>query len=525
MNEILTFLKSIKPASWLKGILYSLLIVLIYRSSLQWLILRDWPREDYSYACLIPLVVLYLLWEKRSELISTPSTPSWMGLFPLGVGLVLFWLGELGGEFFAQYISLWLVIVGVCWMHLGWRKLKTVGFAFIMMLAMFPFPYFINAKISLTLKLLSSQLGVWMLHLYGMSAYREGNVIDLGFTQLQVVDACSGLRYLFPLMILSLIVAYWFKGRFWKKAVLFLSSIPIAIVVNSFRIALTGVLYSFWGPAVAEGFFHGFSGWLIFLFTTAILLAEMWVLKKIGKRMEKDEESVRSERGRVADNAAEASVSWSRSLLQPQFIAVGMVLGLTLGLSQGVEFREKVPIKQSLDQFPLQVGQWSGVRETMEQQFIDELDFSDYVMVTYRDRQNQTVHFYTAYYENQQKGESIHSPESCLPGSGWKFSRAEEVALAAGNGASLRVNRVVMEKEGERQLAYYWFAQRGRVLTKLYQLKLYNFWDALTRQRTDGALIRVITPIAGSEKPEDAEARIRSFLNEAIPLLPEFIPN
>jgi len=326
-------------------------------------------------------------------------------------------------------------------------------------------------------------------------------------------------------MILSLIVAYWFKGRFWKKAVLFLSSIPIAIVVNSFRIALTGVLYSFWGPAVAEGFFHGFSGWLIFLFTTAILLAEMWVLKKIGKRMEKDEESIRSEVGQAADNAAGASVGWSRSFLQPQFIAVGVVLGLTLGLSQGVEFREKIPIKQSLDQFPLQVGEWSGTRETMEQQFIDELDFSDYVMVTYRDRQNQTVHFYTAYYENQQKGESIHSPESCLPGSGWKFSRAEEIALAAGNGASLRVNRVVMEKEGERQLAYYWFAQRGRVLTKLYQLKLYNFWDALTRQRTDGALIRVITPIAGSEKPEDADTRLRGFLNEAIPLLPEFIPN
>ena len=180
MKEIINLLKNIEPSSWLKGLLYGLLIALIYRTTLQWLILRDWPREDYSYACLIPLVVLYLLWEKRSELISTPSTPSWMGLFPLGVGLVLFWLGELGGEFFAQYISLWLVIVGVCWMHLGWRKLKTVGFAFIMMLAMFPFPYFINAKISLTLKLLSSQLGVWMLHLYGMSAYREGNVIDLG---------------------------------------------------------------------------------------------------------------------------------------------------------------------------------------------------------------------------------------------------------------------------------------------------------------------------------------------------------
>ena len=258
MEEFRIYLQRIKPASWMKGILYGLLLLVIYRSSLQWLILNDWPREDYSYACLIPFVVLYLLWEKRRELAELPSTPSWGGMFPLGLGLVFFWLGELGGELFAQYFSLWLVVLGVCWIHLGWRKIKAIGFAFIMMLAMFPLPHFINTKISLGLKLISSQIGVWMLHLYGMSAYREGNVIDLGFTQLQVVDACSGLRYLFPLMVLSLILAYWFKARFWKKAVLFLSSIPVAIFVNSFRIALTGVLYSFWGPAVAEASFTVF---------------------------------------------------------------------------------------------------------------------------------------------------------------------------------------------------------------------------------------------------------------------------
>ncbi len=523
MTEIFTYLKNIKPAGWLKGVLYGLLILIIYQSSLQWLILHDWPREDYSYAYLIPFVVLYLLWEKRAELASLPSKSSWMGLLPLGMGLVLFWLGELGGELFSQYISLWLVVVGLCWLHLGWRKLKATGFAFAMMLAMFPFPHFVSDRISLYLKLISSQLGVWMLHLYGMSAYREGNVIDLGFTQLQVVDACSGLRYLFPLMILSLILAYWLKARFWKKAVLFLSSIPIAIFVNSFRIALTGVLYSFWGPAVAEGFFHGFSGWLIFLFTTAILLAEMWVLKKIGK--EKEVGSVIGGYNEPAVGTTETSGGWSRSLLQPQFMTVVVILGLTLGLSQGVEFRGKIPIKQSLNQFPLQIGEWSGTREIMEQKFIETLDLSDYVIVNYRDRQNHAINFYTAYYESQQKGESIHSPETCLPGSGWKFSKAEEVAINAKDGRSMRVNRVIMEKDGEKQLSYYWFPMRGRVLTKLYQLKLYNFWDALTRQRTDGALVRVITPIADSEKPEDADARIRGFLNEAIPLLPAFIPD
>ena len=125
-----------------------------------------------------------------------------------------------------------------------------------------------------------------MVHLYGMSGYREGNVIDLGFTQLQVVEACSGLRYLIPIMVLSLLLAYFFRAHLWKRIVLFVSSIPLAIVVNSLRIALTGILSSIWGAKVAEGFFHGFSGWLIFLFALAFLLLEMWVLKWLPPRTE-----------------------------------------------------------------------------------------------------------------------------------------------------------------------------------------------------------------------------------------------
>jgi exosortase D (VPLPA-CTERM-specific) len=275
-------------SNWLRIAVYGGLITAVYWTTLQQMILHDWAKEDYSHCYLIPFVVLYLVWEKRRELASVPSIPSWSGLIPFGLGIGLFWLGELGGEFFTLYLSLWFVIVGLSWLHLGRAKIKTLWFPLVMMLTMFPFPNFINVRLSFYLKLISSQLGVWMLHLYGMSAYREGNIIDLGFTQLQVVDACSGLRYLFPLMVLALILAHWFKESFWKRAVLFLSSIPIAILVNSFRIALTGVLYSFWGAVVAEDFFHGFSGWLIFIFTLGVLVAEMWVLKRIGPRKKRE---------------------------------------------------------------------------------------------------------------------------------------------------------------------------------------------------------------------------------------------
>jgi len=278
-------LSGIAPVSWIKGAVYGLLLMGIYWSTLTHLIFNGWARDDYSYACLIPFVVLYLIWDKRERLAALPSKASWIGFILVGAALCLFWVGELGGEYFSLYMSLWLMITGLCWLHLGWDKLKEIAFALVMMLTMFPFPNFLYTKISWRLKLISSQLGVAMMQTLGMSAYREGNVIDLGFTQLQVVDACSGLRYLIPLIVLGLLLAYFYKTSFWKRAVVVISTVPLSIFTNSLRIALTGLLYEQWGAEVAEGVFHGFSGWFIFMVSLGALLLEMWVLN--GFRVQK----------------------------------------------------------------------------------------------------------------------------------------------------------------------------------------------------------------------------------------------
>jgi len=516
----------IKPAGLAKIALYGFLLIGVYYSSLA-VMISQWGREDYSYCYLIPFVALYLIWEKRNLLASLPSVSSWKGLIPFVFGIVFFWLGELGGEYFTLYISFWLVIVGLSWMHLGWEKLKTIAFPLFFSLTMFPFPNFLHNKISVNLKLISSQLGVAMMQLCGMSAYREGNVIDLGFTQLQVVDACSGLRYLFPLIVLGILLAYFYKAAFWKKAVLVISTVPISIVVNGLRIALVGILYPVFGPKVAEGFFHDFSGWFIFMVSMGILLLEMWILKKV-------QGSKRQEAGRLGSWEAEkqASIQNSKFKIQnlfspPQFIVAVVLLGATLALSQGVEFREKVPINKSFEYFPVNVGEWTGKRLSMEQKFIDTLDLSDYVTIDYKNKQGKSVNFYVAYYESQRKGESIHSPATCLPGSGWIFNQAGAVTIPvpADDGGFMKVNRAFMQKSGYKQLSYYWFPQRGRILTNAYQLKIFAFWDALTRQRTDGAMVRVITPVYGLEELEEAEKRLQGFTLEIVPVLGEFLPD
>ena len=161
----------------------------------------------------------------------------------------------------------------------------------------------------------------------------------------------------------------------------------------------------------------------------------------------------------------------------------------------------------------------------LDQQFIDTLKFSDYIRVNYYDRKGKAVNFYVAYYEDQRKGESIHSPESCLPGSGWDFRKAGTILVSAVAGQpAMKVNQAFMEKEGHKEVVYYYFPMRGKVLTELYQIKLHNFWDALTRRRTDGALVMAITPIYPAETQKDADQRLQRFATDIKPVLSEFLP-
>jgi EpsI family protein len=557
----------IQPLSWLKAAIYTCTMVLVYYSTLQWLIFNDWMREDYNYCIFIPFIVLFLIWEKRKELIAAPSSISYSGFAPVAMGILFFGIGELSSELFTQYLSLWFVLVGLIWVHMGWKKIKMLVFPLVVALAMFPFPVLINNKLNFQLRLISSKLGVEVLHLFGMLALREGNVIDLGFTKLQVVDACSGLNYTTSLMLLALLLAHWFDDRMWKRIVLFLSSIPLAILFNSFRIATIAVIFRFFGDEVAEGFLHGFSGWIIFICAIPLLLLEMAVLRRLPPRGKKDfdlsqshkehrdilvdkEEAKdshlsqsqgvtedRRQEPEVGDQKSEVIVhdlqftkihspfTIRHSLISPVFLISMTILLLTFVLSHSIEFREKVPARKSFSTFPLHVASWSGQSSEMEAAVIDTLDLNDYTLINYKDPAGRVVNFYVAYYESQSKGKSIHSPETCLPGSGWEFKEAQTINLPLNDkGSSMLINRTFMEKNWDKQLVYFWFPCRGRTLTNAYQMKLYNFWDALTKHRTDGALVRVITPVYDGEEAKDADERLAGFVSQISPVLSGYLP-
>ncbi len=514
----------------IKLAIYILLLAGIYFSTFSWLVNKDWTRGDYSYGVLIPFIVLYLLWEKKDRFFSESSEPTWYGFILFLPGIMLFWVGKLAGEFFILYFSCWLIIAGLCWINFGMEKIKVIAFPLFFSLTMFPLPNFINVKITLKLKLISSKFGVILMRMWGMSAFREGNVIDLGFTKLQVVDACSGLRYLFSMIVLSILIAYFYRGRLWKKLTVIISSVPLTIFSNSLRIALTGILAEKFGQKMITGFFHEFEGLLIFMITLGTMLLEIWIMDRLFPEVqlkikhmylnddpfsiEKPENENAGKTGRLNRPASGLSV----------FFASIILLCTTFALAHGVSFRKDIPMKQSFCNFPMKIGKWKGVKLSMEQRFIDVLDFTDYVMADYQDNSGKVVNFYAAYYKSQQKGASIHSPATCLRGGGWRFTRAGRAELSLSSGKTMPVNRAVIEKGSIRQICYYWFPSRGRILTNAYEMKFFNFWDALTRHRTDGALIRVITLVYPDEDVKTAENRMHRFIKELIPVLKQFLP-
>jgi len=522
---------SLKPDSLLKGGIYSLLLVGLYYSSHGFMV-RWWEREDYNYCYLIPFIVLYLIWERRKDLTQLTSETSWNGIVPVVIGLGLFWLGELGGEFYVMYLSSWFVLLGLCWLHLGWHKLKVLLFPLGFILTMFPPPDIVYFNLSLKLKLISSKLGVYVLQTLGITAYREGNVIDLGFTQLQVVDACNGIRYLFPLIVLSILVSYFYRSAWWKKGVVVISAIPISILVNGLRIASVGLLYPIWGKQVAEGFFHDFSGWAIFMLSLGFLLVEMHVLNIIFPENKKGEkvaavhspEDLAKTHQQGEDEVRDRS--YRKTFLSPIFMTVLLMMGATVGIAHTVNFREAIPISKSLRHFPMSVSHWNGKPDVLEQKFIDWLDFSDYLVADYKNASGKNVNLYVAYYASQRKGESIHSPSSCLPGGGWVLKQSGKVALPVGGSSAVevQVNRAVIQKGDSKQLIYYWFPMRGRIATRMWEIKILNFWDALIKRRTDGALIRLITPLYENEKSEVTDARLEAFIKDFIPLINTYLP-
>jgi EpsI family protein len=172
------------------------------------------------------------------------------------------------------------------------------------------------------------------------------------------------------------------------------------------------------------------------------------------------------------------------------------------------------------------VGDWVGRRDTLQPIYLDALRLDDYVLTDYRGPDGQLVNFYSAYYQQQDSTRAIHSPHDCIPGGGWEITRFEQRTFPAEGGiGAFKYNRAVVQLGSHRQIVYYWFQERGRRLTNEYTARWYLFWDALTRHRTDGALVRFVAAVPPDADEADVDARIMKLASAITPTLSRYVPN
>lgn len=258
---------------WLQLAIAGAVVCYLYAAIVSHLFWQWWNDPDFSHGFFVPLFSALVVWQRREKLSRIVPSPSWTGILIIALALGMLIVGALGAELFLSRTSLILFIAGAIVLFESWDFFKAVFFPWAVLFLMIPIPAILFNKITFPLQFLASQLATSLLGFVGVPVLRDGNVIQLPALTLEVVQACSGIRSLLSLGTLAIIYGYFAETSVWKRVALALAAIPIAVAANALRIMGTGLLGQYWDPDKAQGFFHEFSGWLIFVLSVVMLFA------------------------------------------------------------------------------------------------------------------------------------------------------------------------------------------------------------------------------------------------------------
>ncbi|HET8547476.1 MAG TPA: exosortase [Bryobacteraceae bacterium] len=253
------------------------LLVLCYAPVLNRLVMVWNSDEDMGHGFFVPPLAAYIAWQSRHELFAEPFRTNWWGLALVVYAALQLGIATLGAEVFLARTAFVLSIAGCILFAGGTRALRILAFPIVLLFFMVPIPSIIYNRITLPLQFFASSVAETILNLLGTPVLRQGNVLELPSQTLSVVEACSGIRSLLSLSFLSLVYGWFFERRTWVRWALFLATVPIAIIANSGRVTITGVMSEI-NPELAQGFFHTASGWVIFMIALVILVVFHQVL-------------------------------------------------------------------------------------------------------------------------------------------------------------------------------------------------------------------------------------------------------
>ena len=490
-------------------------------------LLKAWQTPEYSPGPLIP-VLSFFLFLRHLRVVPVNDGPvdtRLPGFLLMVFAVAMAAFGRLIqiADIVAYAMILW--VGAILLISFGWKTGRQFWPSVLHLVYMLPLPGALYYGISTQLQLISSEIGVWLLQLLNVPVFLDGNIIDMGVYKLHVAEACSGLRYLFPILSFSYIFAVLYKGPMWHKAVLLLAAVPITILMNSVRIGIAGYIVNNYGLDWVEGFSHFFEGWVIFVACVALL----FLLARVMLFLHPSKMS-------LAEALDLNTSGMGPQLLRLQFIrpsaaligAALMTSVIAVSWSVFNPQRDAVAIeRESFVLFPREIGDWqSGPRQLLESSVARILGADDYHVVSLsRDGAPARIDLLMTWYKDRSQG-GTHSPEVCLPGGGWEIAALESVDVDFDTvpGGSFSLNRAIIQQGIDRMMVYYWYDHQGHRTASDFVAKLQIMTGALIDGRQDSGLVRLTTPILPDESDADAEARLNEIMVPLLEKLPRFLP-
>ncbi len=489
-----------------------------------------WNDENYSHGLLVPFVIALIVWREWDAFKSVAKKPAiLLGVSAIASAVLLLLVGTLGAELFTSRISFVLMIAGLVLYIFGARVLNILVVPFALLLLAIPIPQIIFNRIAFPLQIWASQMAVWGMRLFEVPTLRKGNVIDIlpnGSTQtvsLEVVEACSGIRSLMTLVTLGLILGYFTrryengglanlaKADLLRCGLLMLLAVPIAVLTNAARVMGTGILTYHYGKQAVDGTWHDVSGWLVYVAALALLIGANLLLKKLIRGREIAETKAFG----PADGAA------------PRMPILPVILAMLIGgiaVNWFVTRSEAEPSRRPLNELARSLGDWDqrGNEIRFDPGVESVLRTSDYTMREYMLPSGRIGNIYVGYYSSQRTGATYHSPQNCLPGAGWVMKQPQVVEIPLPDGRSFLANKYIVQNGIYNEVMIYWYQGRGRFEASEYTDKINTIWDSVTRRRTDGCIVRVMTSagtdeVSGTAAAVDLSARLAETLPEFIP--------
>jgi EpsI family protein len=499
----------------LQGASLALLFFLFYGATINGLV-RDWlENSTYSYGFLIPFIAAYLVWERWEGIKSTPIRATIRGIFPLALAVLLGLIGSVVGDTFTARVSMILALGSMIYLLLGRNLLRKVLFPVCYLALMIPLPFFLTKEIAYHLRFFDASLAETALKVLGIPVYREAYFLHLPNITLEVADICAGLASIFALFALGTFYVYFLPLATRIKAVLLLSTFPIAVFANLVRIIIVSALAYVIGPVTLEMLFHRFSGTVTFLLALMLLVLLGELLRK--KWPQPLSRTASLERSEIDFHINGTVGDWKPFIMGAGTFACA--LSIAMLLDGGRVFA--LP-RSGFQTLPGSLGPFTVARLNWDDPYSDPKADSSLSRI-YVAPAKAPVEVFLGYKGSQNAGDRLLSPK-LIPGEHWNFEWVKPARVDFTNGPKIGANWMLARKGKAARLVLYWYQFNERMIAGELDYRIELVKRLVFDRRSDGAVVRLATPVADSEPIEQAQERLTTFAAVFYPELVKVLP-